>query len=75
MVEGPCSQSGPYTCSLFSLSRGALTYRLTLPMLPPPLQDFARSKLRLFVAAGLGVLLLQAGSAAAFDWYYKRSGG
>lgn len=41
----------------------------------PHAQDFARGKLRLFVAAGLGVLALNAGSSAAFDWYYHKSGG
>ncbi len=38
-------------------------------------QDFARSKLRLFVAAGLGLVALNAGSTAAFGWWYRKSGG
>ncbi|KAI7837154.1 hypothetical protein COHA_009030 [Chlorella ohadii] len=35
--------------------------------------DFARSKLRLFVAAGLGLVALNAGSTAAFGWWYRKS--
>lgn len=38
-------------------------------------QDFARGKLRLFVAAGLGLVALNAGSTAAFGWWYRKSGG
>ncbi|PRW33927.1 hypothetical protein C2E21_7422 [Chlorella sorokiniana] len=35
--------------------------------------DFARGKLRLFVAAGLGLAALNAGSTAAFGWWYRKS--
>lgn len=37
-------------------------------------QDFASGKLRLLLAAGLGLLAINAGASAAFDWYYKRQG-
>ena len=37
-------------------------------------QDFARSKLRLRLAAGLGVVALNAASSLAADWYYRKQG-
>lgn len=44
------------------------------PARSPVLQDLFKSKLRLFVAAGLGIVLLNAGASAAFDWYYHKTG-
>ena len=49
-----------------------MPHPLPVSLLP---QDFARSKLRLFVAAGLGLVALNAGSTAAFGWWYRKSGG
>jgi hypothetical protein len=43
-------------------------------LLDVPSQDFAASKLRLFVAVGLGVLLINAGASSAFTWYYRKTG-
>jgi len=37
-------------------------------------QDFASSKLRLLVAAGLGILAINEGASAAFNWYYHKQG-
>ncbi|KAL4436714.1 hypothetical protein ABPG75_003853 [Micractinium tetrahymenae] len=36
-------------------------------------KDFARSKLRLLLAAGLGVVALNAASSLAADWYYHKT--
>ncbi|KAL4435182.1 hypothetical protein ABPG77_001864 [Micractinium sp. CCAP 211/92] len=35
-------------------------------------RDFARSRLRLLLAAGLGVVALNAASSLAAEWYYKK---
>ena len=46
------------------------------PLRAPPtaVQDFAQHKVRLLAAAALGIVALNAGASAAFDWYYNKQG-